>query len=221
MSDRSTIAPRRSRRRLAIWLGFAVLGISMGAVWATGFATFSGGGNTPGPPADSPVVTPGSPLNAVNPPLTGLVTAGAPWTVAWTGDWGSTPKAWFFEIDLSGQPVTANYNIAMLLTNGHDMSGAQHPWQELQLKTVLQSTVDPTKCDAADFTGGDSNAHLFSFASEDAGVYWNSVAGGKVWCIGIEAATPPYNGSGTFLRSTDGTPPDVYPTFVATVNRVS
>lgn len=199
----------------------------MGAVWATGFATFSGGGN--GTSAASPVVTPGSPTS-VN-PLSGDVTAGTTWNVDWTGDWGATAATSFFQIDLTGQPSAAHYNVAMLLTNGAAMSAATNKWQTLQLKVELRQAAG-SSCAGTDFSTPGGFARVFSFDTEDSGVYWNDgdsdvtsggfITGGGTnpWCVGVEAASPPYDGSGTFLRDS-GTVPDVYPNFVATVNRVS
>ncbi len=228
MSDTPSAAPRRSRRRVALWLGFAALGISMGAVWATGFATFNGGSN--GTTGASPVVTPGSPTTSN--PLSSKVTANAAaWSVNWTGDWGSTSDDWFFQVDLTGQPAGAHYNVAMLLTNGSAMSSATNKWQTLQLKAELRQAAGAS-CASSDFGSAGGLARVFSFDSEDSAVYWNdsdgdvTTAGGITgggthpWCIGIEAASPPYDGTGTFLRSASSTPPDVYPQFVATVNRV-
>jgi len=211
---------RHSRRRLAIWLGFAAVGITMGVVWAAGFASFTGGGN--GTAAASPVVTPGSPSNNTN-PLAGLVTAGTTWNVDWSGDWGSTGATSFFQIALGSKPTGQVYNLAMLLTNGAAMSAATDPWQTLQLKVELRQAAGAS-CANSDFASGSPIAtHLMSFDNEDAAVYFNGISitnGDNPYCIGIAPAAPPYDGSGTFLRN-DGTVPDVYPNFIATVNRVS
>ena len=228
MSDQSltSAAPRRNRRRLALWLGFAVLGIAMGAVWAAGFATFGGGSSAA--PTASPVVAPGSPTTSE--PLSGHVTANpSTWTVTWSGAWGSTPAFSFFQVDLSGFPASNHYNIATLLTNGDALTSASAPWQTLQLKLELHQAAGAS-CAASDFDG--TLPRVFAFNSNDSGVYWNDsdgdiataghITGGHIWCVGVEAASPPYDGSGTFLRSASSTvPPNVYPSFVTTVNRVS
>jgi hypothetical protein len=227
MSDQSnTSVVRRSRRRLAIWLAFAALGISMGAVWAAGFATFGGGSS--GSQTASPVVAPGSP--SASEPLSGLVTSnGGTWTVTWSGAWGTTPAFWFFQVDLSSQAAGNHYNVATLLTNGAALTAATQPWQTLQLKMELHQAAGAS-CAATDFDG--TLPRVFVFDSNDSGVYWNDadgdvntaggITGGKKWCVGIEAASPPYDGTGTFLRSASSTAtPNVYPSFVTTVNRVS
>jgi hypothetical protein len=203
----------------------------MGAVWATGFATFSAGAN--GTTTVSPIVVPGSPTDVTN-PLASVVTAGSTWNVNWTGDWGATDATEFFQVDLTGQPSAQTYNIAMMLTNGDAMSAATNKWQTLQLDVELTQAAGAT-CAASDFTSSSTTevSRMFVFDSDDSAVYWNSadsdvqtalsgISGGGThpYCIGINAAAPPYDGTGTFLRD-DGTVPDVYPDFVTTVNRAS
>lgn len=224
-----TAGPRRSRRRLALWLAFGAIGLSMGAVWATGFATFSAGAN--GTTTVSPIVVPGSPTDVAN-PLASVVTAGSTWNVNWTGDWGSTGATEFFQVDLSSLPSAQTYNLAMLLTNGAAMSAGTNLWQTLQLNVELTQPAG-SSCAASDFTTSSTTevSRIFVFDSDDAGVYWNSadtdvqstlsgITGGQIYCIGINAAAPPYDGTSTFLRD-DGAVPSVYPDFVTTVNRAS
>jgi hypothetical protein len=200
----------------------------MGAVWATGFATFSAGAN--GTSAVSPVVVPGSPAEPTN-PLASLVTAGSAWNVNWTGDWGASAATEFFQVDLTSLPATEHFNIAMLLTNGPALSAAASKWQTLQLEVWLVQAAGAS-CADSDFTSPTGYSRMFIFDSEDAGVYWNdsdadiTTGGGLVgggthpYCIGISAATPPYDGTSTFLRDS-GAVPSVYPNFVVTLNRVS
>jgi hypothetical protein len=206
-------APRRSRRRLTAWLAFAAVGVTMGAVWATGFETVGGqaGANT-----SSPALTSSNPaMHTAD--LNGLVAAGSPLTVDWAGRWGSTSATKFFTIDLTGQSASNNYNVAMLLTN--DISGAG--WTTLQLKLELQDVGSGT-CSASDFDGTGTNK-LMAFDSQDAGAYWNGLAGGKRYCIGVAQSNDPADDmSGTFLRrDSDTVDPSTYPQFVTTVDRAS
>jgi hypothetical protein len=192
----------------------------MGAMWATGFATFNSGSN--GASASSPIVVPGSPADYTN-PLASLVTAGSSWAPTWSGDWGSTTATKFFKIDLSSFTSSDTFNIAMLLTNGAALTTAAQAgtgWQTLQLKTDLEAST-AGDCSDTDYTTGTSK--MFVFDSEDSAVYYNAVPGGSVYCLGIPAATAPYaDGSGTFLRAEDATNlPTAYPDFVATLNRAS
>jgi hypothetical protein len=204
-------AVRRSRRRLTAWLAFAAVGVSMGAVWATGFASIGGATGTNG---SSPSVTSSAPGQHA-PELAGLVSAGSNLTVNWNGRWGSTAATKFFEVDLTGKP-TGTFNVAMLLTNNISNSG----WTSLQLDLELFDAGTGT-CSAADFDGSGVK-HLVALDSRDAGAYWNGLAGGKRYCIGIAAANPANDMTTTFIRrDSDTVDPSVYPTFVATVDRAS
>ena len=212
MRGNTTSAARRSRRRLAAWLTFAVVGVAMGAVWATGFASIGGATGTNGA---SPNIMSSAPPQHT-PELSGLVTAGSPLTVDWNGRWGGTAATKFFEIDLTGK-ATGTFNIAMLLTN--DLTG--HGWTSLQLNLELYD-AGVGACTAANFDGTGVK-HAVAIDTRDACAYWNGLAGGKRYCIGIAAApNPASDPAGTFIRrDSDTVDPDLYPTFVATVDRAS
>jgi hypothetical protein len=206
-----TTAARRSRRRLAAWLAFAAVGVSMGAVWATGFASIGGAVGTNNGSAAVNSSAPG-PHSAE---LAGLVTQGSDLTVNWTGRWGSVPATKFFEVDLTGK-ATGTFNIAMLLTNDISNSG----WTSLQLNLELYDAGSGT-CSAANFDGT-GVTHAVPLDTTDAGAYWNGLAGGKRYCIGIAAANPADDTTKTFIRrDSDTVDPTTYPTFVATVDRAS
>jgi hypothetical protein len=213
MDVSSTRSPaRKGRRRLAVWLGFAAVGIATGAVWATGFASVGGATGSNGA---SPMITPSAP-GAHAPDLQGAITAGDPLTVDWEGRWGSTASTNFFTVDLSGEPGGQTYNVAFLLTN--DLSG--DGWTSLQLELEAVAIAAPGPCDAGDFDGT-NNPRVMAFDSLDAGVYWNGLAGGSIYCIGLNASDG-NDTDGTFLRrASDTTGPDEYPAFVATVDRAS
>src|SRR4051812_22450153 len=101
MSDLTpTTVARRSRRRLAIWLGFAALGVSMGAVWATGFASITGSGT----PGTSPPVTASNPAAHVS-DLAGLVNNDNNLAITWAGRWGTVAATNFFTVDLHAKPA--------------------------------------------------------------------------------------------------------------------
>jgi hypothetical protein len=207
----ATPAKGRARRRLAAWISFAVLGVAMGAVWATGFASIGGATGTNGP---SPFLAPSNP-GAHTADLSGTANAGSPFTVDWAGRWGSNAATNFFTVDLSGQPGTRTYNIAFLLTNDISTAG----WSSLQLKMENKDIVSGP-CVASAFDGT-NRPQVMPFDAKDAGAYWNGLAGGKVYCIGIAASTG-NDTAGTFLRrASDTTGPSTYPTFVVTVDRAS
>jgi hypothetical protein len=203
---------RRGRRRLAAWLTFAALGIVMGAVWATGFASIGG---AQGSTAGSPAVTSGGASDHVN-ALAGTVTAGSPLTVNWTGRWGSTAATNFFKVDLDSKPGAQTFNVAMLLTNDISAFG----WESLELKVEQKDVGAGGSCTPATDFDGTQNPKVMVFDTRDAGAYWNGLAGGSTYCVGI-AASNGQDTSGTFLRSASDTPPTGYPTFTATVDRAS
>lgn len=202
------------RRGLVAWLAFGAVGLATGAVWATGFASVGGAtvGNDP-----SPIVAPSAPATH-DPALFGVVTAGSPLNVAWNGRWGSIPADTnFFTVDLTDEPNTQTYNLAFLLTNTTDISS--QGWSSLQLK-VEEVDAGTGPCDASAFNGT-KNPQVMAFDSKDAGVYWNGVAGGDVYCIGVDASDG-QDTTGTFLRrDSDTVAPAVYPRFLATVDRAT
>jgi hypothetical protein len=216
MSDSTSAAgaTRRGRRRLAIWLAFAALGISMGAVWATGFASIGGanGTNSASPPLSS------SDPNAHTSDLAGTVTGGDDLTVNWNGRWGGTAATRFYTVDLDAKSASNNYNLAMLLTNDISNQG----WTTLQLNVENADVGTGGTCDATVFDGT-NDPKLMVLDTRDAGVYWNNLPGGTTYCVGIDAAANPASDtSGTFLRrDSDTTGPSVYPAFVATVDRTT
>jgi len=211
MTGSNTRTERKARRRLGIWLGFAAVGIATGAVWATGFASVGG---ATGANVSSPMVAPSAP-GAHAPDLQGVVTAGSPLTVDWAGRWGSTASTNFFTVDLSSQANTRTFNLAFLLTN--DISGDGWSSLQLQLEAVDIATGP---CDPADFDGS-NRPRVMAFDAQDAGVYWNGLAGGSKYCLGL-AASDGNDTSGTFLRrASETTGPAEYPTFIATVDRAS
>jgi hypothetical protein len=211
VSTTSRPAAGRNRRRLAAWLGFAAIGLATGAVWATGFASVGGATGTT---ASSPILAPSNP-GAHTPDLQGAVTAGSPLTVDWTGRWGSTASTNFFTVDLSAKPVGQTFNVAFLLTNDISTAG----WTSLQLKLEAVDIASGA-CDPASFDGT-NRPRVMAFDAQDAGAYWNGLAGGSKYCVGVAAADG-QDTAGTFLRRADETSaPTTYPTFIATVDRVS
>jgi hypothetical protein len=190
----------------------------MGVVWATGFASITsqaGAGST----GSTPLVHSGGVNSASD--LNSLVTGRAtPFDVTWDGLWGSTSDTNFFQVDLGS--ATGNYNVAMLLTNGGDMVNAG--WTSLQLKVGYIAKASGSTCADADFSGAISGAHVMTFDTKDTGAYWNGLAGGSVYCIGMKAWTPPSSSgytpdpTDTFIRRATTSDPSVYPEFMATVD---
>jgi hypothetical protein len=209
----SSSRPRRSRRRLATWLAFGAAGLATGAVWATGFASVTGANGTA---AASPVLTKTAPAAATS-ALSGAVTAVTPLAFAWQGRWGSiAADTVMFKVDLSGSDYNGKtYNLAVLLTNTSVLTG----WASMQLQIERVDEAASGSCTAADLDGT-NHPQVLNFDDEDAGIYWNGVAGDAVYCLGL-ASSPGDDLAGTFLRAAQDTPPTAFPTFVTTVDRAS
>jgi hypothetical protein len=203
----------KSRRRLAAWLAFGATGLATGAVWATGFASVSGANGTTG---ESPALAKTAPTTATS-ALNGKVTAVDPIEFDWAGRWGkiTTPKV-MFKVDLSGSTFAGKtYNVALLVANTSALTG----WASLQLELEQVAKAANGTCAAADFDGT-QNAKVLNVDDQDAGVYWNALAGDAVYCLGI-AASPGDDATGTFLRSAADTPPSSFPSFITTVDRTT
>jgi hypothetical protein len=204
---------RPSRRRLAAWIAFGVAGLATGAVWATGFAEVGGATGTN---VVSPIIAPSTPADHPA-SLAGVVTAGSALSYNWSGRWGAVADSNLFTVDLTGESASNTYNIAFLLTNGTALSS--HGWTSLQLK-VERVTAAGASCVASDFDGA-QDPKVMAFDSEDAGVYWNALAGGEIYCLGVNVADG-HDIAGTFLRrDSDTVAPTAYPRFVTTVDRAS
>jgi hypothetical protein len=205
--------PARRSRRLAAWLAFGAVGLATGAVWASGFASISAGN---GATAGSPAVTKTAPTTATS-ALNGTIDDESALAFDWNGRWGSiAADTLMFTVDLSGADYNGKtYNVALLLANTSVLTG----WASLQLEVERVAIAAAGTCDANDFDGN-TNARILNFDDEDAGVYWNGLAGDAVYCLGV-AASPGDDVAGTFLRSAQDTPPSAFPTFIATVDRAS
>jgi hypothetical protein len=122
-----------------------------------------------------------------------------------------------FEVDLSGAAYdgTRRYNIALLLANTSVLTG----WASLQLEFEQVQIAANGTCDAADFDGT-QNAKVLNVDDQDAGVYWNSLVGDKVYCLGIFTSDGD-DFAGTFLRAAQDTAPSSFPQFITTVDRAA
>jgi hypothetical protein len=204
---------KSSRGRLVAWLAFGAVGLATGAVWASGFASSSGANGTT---VISEALTKTAPTTATS-ALSGTTTAVTPLAFDWQGRWGSiSSKTVMFKVDLSGADYAGKtYNIALLLANTSDMSG----WASMQLKLERVDVAASGACVAGAFDGT-KHPEVLNFDDEDAGVYWNGVAGDAVYCLGLNAA-PGDDATGTFLRAAQDTPPTAFPTFITTVDRAT
>jgi len=209
----SSPARKSSRGRLAAWLAFGAVGLATGAVWASGFASGTGAN---GATAISQALTKTAPSTATS-ALASTTTAVTPLAFDWQGRWGSiAADTVMFKVDLSGAAFAGKtYNLAVLLANTSNMSG----WASMQLKLERVDVAAAGSCAASAFDGT-QHPKLLNFDDEDAGVYWNGVAGDAVYCVGVNAAAGD-DAAGTFLRAAQDTPPTAWPTFITTVDRAT
>jgi hypothetical protein len=213
-SSPHTASPRsRSRRRLAAWLAFGVIGLALGAVWATGFIGFTGAN---GATAESPAMAKGTPADNTS-ALSGVATKVNDLTFDWAGRWGSVPADKILvKVDLSGAQFNGKtYNVAVLLTNTSDLT----EYASLQLNFENAYKAAGGACAAADYDGT-QHSKVMNIDDEDAGVYWNALPGDAVYCVGI-AQAPGDDIAGTFIRSAQDAFPTHWPAFVTTVDRAS
>jgi hypothetical protein len=213
-SSPHTASPRsRSRRRLAAWLAFGVIGLALGAVWATGFVSFTG---VAGTAVESPAITKGVPADPTS-DLTGVATKVNDITFDWTGRWGQiADNTVLVKVDLSAAKFTGKtYNVAFLLANTSNMT----EYASLQLKFENVHEAASGTCDPLDYDGA-QDAKVMNIDNQDAGVYWNGLAGHAVYCIGISAATGD-DSAGTFIRSAQDLAPAHWPSFITTVDRAT
>ena len=103
----------------------------------------------------------------------------------------------------------------MLLANTSVLTG----WASMQLEIERVDEAAAGTCTATDFNGA-TNPKVLNFDDEDAGVYYNGLAGDAVYCLGV-AQSPGDDVAGTFLRAAQDTPPSAFPTFITTVDRAS
>jgi hypothetical protein len=203
----------RSRRRLAAWLAFGIIGLALGAVWATGFIGFTAANGATG---ESPAMGKGTPADNTT-ALSGVATKVNDLTFDWDGRWGSIPaNKILVKVDLSGSQFAGKtYNVALLLRNTSDLT--EYATLQLNFENVAKAAAG--SCNAADYDGTQDNK-VMNIDDQDAGVYWNGLAGDAVYCLGI-AAAPGDDIAGTFIRSAQDAFPTKWPSFVTTVDRAS
>jgi hypothetical protein len=215
---------RRARRRFAAWGAFLLLGLALGAVYATGFATTGGTtGSTANASANTNTPAGNEDTNALNP----LVSSGGDLSWSWAGRWGSVASKAMYTADLDTLSASNNYYVGVYLTNSP--SG----FSDLQLQLRIADVGTGGTCNAAAIDGvSDTDDYrVMLFDSQDAEVTFSGMngatsglPGGSTYCIGISNyANSGKDTGGTFIRksATGGTFSGTYPTFIATLNRMS
>lgn len=212
MSRLSNFIPRP---RVAAWLAFGAVGLATGAVWASGFAQVT---TSSAPAAESPAMTKSDAADPIT-ALDDTATAVTPLEFGWDGRWGkvAAPTV-MFQVDLSGSQFAApkSYNVALLLTNKTALLG----WATLQLEVEHVVMAPGETCVAGDFDGS-KDPKLLNVDNQDAGAYWNGLAGEHVHCFGIAPTTTNPDIASTLLRSATDAAPTVSPSFIATVDRAA
>ena len=195
---------------MVAWAAFGATGILLGSVWAFGFSTSSG---TVGTANVDGTLVPGSAGSTTVSEYVSKVSNPEDLAVSWDGSWGVlADDTSMFMVDLTDFAGETFYIEVY-------SRGVPSGWSTLQLKFANLTHADTTSCTAAaDFTGAVSTA-VMPITASDAQVTFDNLAGGSVYCIGVDSATPRADDiTGTFLRRPDDAAPNV-PSFTAVVNR--
>jgi hypothetical protein len=216
----SPTRPRAARRRLIAWLAFGVLGLSMGAIWASGVATVDATGSGELTEAAPLTEDPTQPAAASR--FQGMVAASTGLSVGWTGRWGSisADQSLFF-VDLSSKTAAESFWFTMT-TGDPQPSG----WEALQL-LVEVTPVAGSDCSAAahDATAaggsGATASKVMYIDTSDPAITFTGLPGGGKYCIGMNAAGGK-DAAATFLRRINtGNNSVVYPKFIGILNQES
>jgi hypothetical protein len=216
---------RRARRRFAAWGAFLLLGLLLGAIYATGFATTGGGGSGVVPTA----VTGEAGENEDEAELKGLLTSSGSLTWSWLGRWGSVATKAMYEIDLSGKEAGEKFFAEVVLNN------TPTKFSDLQLQFRIAKPAVGKTCTEAESlallaAAGAEDRRVMVFDAVDAQVTFSGMEGATTglpgasdYCIGIVD----YSGAGkdtggTFIRKSEpgATFTGEYPTFIGTLNRM-
>jgi hypothetical protein len=213
--DPRALAERRrkkARRRVAAWSAFLLVGMALGTIYATGFATNNGSTDAGGSgPAAAAGMDPGD--NQDTSVLANSVSSPNSLQYTWSGRWGSfASNQHLFTVDLDEPNIQAGtYYVELLLSNTPD------GFSDLQIRFALAGDGGDG-CQASDLNTAPTN-RVMIFDTEDSQVTWPNLSTG-VYCVGVQQASGK-DTSGTFIRkvNTGQTFNGTYPQFVATVNR--
>jgi hypothetical protein len=211
---------RKSRRRAALWGAFLLVGLALGTIYATGFASTGG---TTGATASAGANTNDPGANQDTSALAGLVTTpDANITFNWAGRWGSLSNAALYKADLDLE--SGDYFLGVYLSN--TPSG----FSDLQLQFRIADVGVDGVCDGAAINAAadTDDYRVMRFDNNDAQVTFSGMngvttglPGGSTYCVGV--ANYANNGKdtgGTFIRKTNtgGSFAGTYPQFVGTLN---
>lgn len=226
---------QRTRRRLGAWGAFLLLGLLIGAVYATGFAETKGKDGILANPAN---VNGKAAANENGAELKEeLTTVTTELKYNWAGRWGSIDTAVMYQADLGLFTTGEKFFSEVVLTN------TPTEFSDLQLQLRIAKIAKTETCavaggaalESAAAGGGNvaSNKRVMVFDTADAQVTFSGMEGtfegllgGSKYCIGIVNYTgPPAAGKdtgGTFIRKSaaGSSYSGIYPSFIATLNRM-
>lgn len=222
---------RRTRRRLAALGALLVLGLALGTIYATGFAT-SGGTNAT--PTSATPLTMSSGDEQDTSGLNGLLSNSCPGcsanlTYNWSGRNGSLSAAVMYDVNLTGEDPLNKYYVSVYLTN----TPVGFSDLQIQMRIAKDGGDGCTTTDlstGATVGTGTGNFRNMIFDTNDAQVTWQGwvasgptagtggLDGGQRYCVGVIAGGG--NPNGTFIRRATANTTTTPPAFVSTVNQM-
>lgn len=222
---------QRGRRRFTAWGAFLLLGLLIGAIYATGFAETGGSGSGAVPTP----LTGKAGENEDEAALNGLITSNGNLAWSWLGRWGSVATKAMYEIDLSEKLESEKFFTEIVLSN------TPTKFSDLQLQfRIAKPAVGKTCTEAESITkleeAGAEDRRVMVFDAIDAQVTFSGMEGvttgllgGSDYCLGI-VNYPAEGGSlaagkdegGTFIRKSEAGSgfTGTLPTFIGTLNRM-
>jgi hypothetical protein len=225
--DPKALAERRrqkSRRRAALWGAFLLVGLALGTIYATGFATTGG---TDGTTATASPNTNDPGANQDTSALAGFLTSpDANITFNWSGRWGSVSNAALYKADLDTESASNNYYIGAYLSN------TPAGFSDLQLQFRIANVGVGGACTGAaiNAVADTDDYRIMRFDNNDAQVTFSGMNGvttgldgGSTYCVGVAGyANNGKDSGGTFIRkvNTGGSFSGTYPQFVGSLNQM-
>lgn len=213
---------RRARRRLVALASFLLVGLALGNVWATGFATTGGAGTAA--EATPIYFDPGNKQDTSG--LNAHIRSNGDLTWHWQGQWGNVDSLAMYTVDLDDFAVGEKFFVGVFLTN------IPTGFADLQLQLRIKDAGNDVACTPTDMDGvsNTNDYRVFTFETTDAQVTFagmngatGGLPGGRTYCVGIAN----YDGSGqdsagTFIRRSSSGPSfsGQYPTFIASLNQM-
>jgi hypothetical protein len=213
-NDPAGAASRTRPGRAALWIGFAITGLLLGSVWATGFSVSnaSNGADNASVRVDG---TPHANANIAS-PYASAMTNPEDLTVDWNGFWGVVAAdTAMYKVDLSGVAAGTYYAEVLVKSTDTDWDSQQYKFELFEdaatcdAATALPQSTDPEFVEAINM----------NVTTEDSYVSFDGLANGHVYCIGLRTIDPASDETGTFLRRPNDASFPTATTFTGLVNR--